>query len=304
LKPQQFAKHIIHTAPDPIQLNPLTIATPFYYSFHYLEEYLESIFKLDYPKKLITLAWAVQGNDETYTILKDVADGWRHLYKNIILTKRPEIGEGVNTRNQGALNVCDQRNYLKSLTTDDVLYIGHDNFAPPNTVKRLLECQSLGGDISGGVYPFAQYMGLGFTSFFMLRNKKGKQSYCTAILKHHGKLWFPKCLLNQRVRLWTVGMDCTLICREVLNAIDFAVDLAPDIVTDDVQYCFKAHELGYTVVSDYGLWVKHWGFDLQFIIDNQWRGWVQVCCLIQPWLVDLRNSIKKMRQSTIITQSS
>jgi cellulose synthase/poly-beta-1,6-N-acetylglucosamine synthase-like glycosyltransferase len=300
LKPQQFSKGIIYTEPAEPTLKPLTIATPFYYSFHFIQEYLESLFKLDYPKKLITLAWAVQGNDETYDILNDIANQWRPLYKQIILVKRSETVDGANTRNQGALNVCDQRNYLKSLTDDDVLFIGHDNFAPSNAVKRLLQCQSVGGDISGGVYPFAQNMGLGFTSFFMLnQTKNGKKQYCTAILKHNGKLWFPQCLLNQRVRLWTVGMDCTLIKREVLNKIDFGVDLAPEIVTDDVQYCFKAHELGYTVVSDYGLWVKHWGFDLQFLCDKSWRGWIQVCCLVQPWLIDLRNSIKRMREATI-----
>lgn len=299
MKPEQFARHIVHEKPAEASVKPLTIATPFYYSFHYLDEYLDSLFKLDYPKKQVTLAWAVQGNDDTYDTLKAIADNLKSLYKEIIIEKRPEITEAFSPRNQGALNVCAQRNYLKSLTKDDVLFIGHDNFVPVNTVKRLLQCQSVGGDISAGVYPFVQEMGLGFTSFFMLNNH-GKPEYCTGILKHKEKLWFPKCLLNQRVSLWSIGMDCTLIKRNVLDSMDFNVDLSPEVVTDDVQYCFNAHEKGYTVMSDYGLWVKHWGFDLQLLENEEWNGWIQILCLIQPWLVDLRNAIKRMREATIM----
>jgi len=304
LKATQFAHYVIKNQPEKPIAKPLTIATPFYYSFHFLDQYLTTLLQLDYPKKLITLVFAVQGEDDTYLALKDFQSLNKHRYREIKVEKRPELMEAPYFQRLGALNVCDQRNWLKQQTHDDVLFLGHDNFAPPNTIWRLLEAQSLGGDISGGVYPFIQSLALGLTSFFLLR-KHGevKAFHCTAVLKEGGRLWFPQCLYGQRVWTWTTGMDATLIKREVLDAVDYTVTLAED-VTDDVEFCYNAHKKGFKVVTDYGLWIKHWGIDLTFLLDKPWNGWIQLLCKVQPWLIDLRNALEKLRESQRVLGSS
>ena len=91
-------------------------------------------------------------------------------------------------------------------------------------------------------------------------------------------------------------MDATLVKREVLDAIDYTVTLGEDI-TDDVEFCFNAQKKSFRVITDYGLWVKHWGMELTFLGDKVWDGWIQILCLVQPWLLDMRNALKKLRES-------
>jgi hypothetical protein len=292
---KEFCKHVVYEQPQPVKQKLLTIATPFYYSFHFLEQYLTALQKLDYPKELLTLIFAVQGADDTYDVLKDFQKRMQHRYKQIILEQRGEIFAGETTRKRNNLNICDQRNWLKSQTTDDVLFIGHDNFPPPNTIIRLLEGQSLGGDIVGGVYSFIKYGSLGFTSFFMLEDKANDKRWpTTSLVKHDDKLWFPKCLYGERVWTWTTGMDCTLIKRDVLDNIDFSVGLT-DYITDDVEFCHRAKCKSYRVLSDYGLWVPHWGFTLQFIPDSIWQGYIQVLCTVKPQLIPRRKMLDAIR---------
>ena len=195
MKPTQFRKNIVQTQPSKVTPKPLTIATPFYYSFHFLDEYLTALMQLDYPKELLTLVFAVQGEDDTYDVLCDFREINKHRYRKIIVEKRPEVTEAPYFQRLSALNVCDQRNWLKRQTTDDILFIGHDNFVPRDTIWRLLEAQQLGGDIAAGVYPFVQSMKMGLTSFFLLKEKGKKHQHCTAVLTYKGKLWFPECLL-------------------------------------------------------------------------------------------------------------
>jgi hypothetical protein len=302
VKAKQFCKHVLPDADPTPTLKPLTIATPFHYAFHFIEQYLVSLISLDYPKELLTLVFAVQGNDDTYLTLLDFKKQWRSRYHDIIIEQRDIIDVGDGAYHINALNVCDQRNWLKNQTRDDILFIGHDNFPAPNTIKRLLQAQMLGADIAGGVYPFTQHMGLGFTSFFMLYDGK-KRWHCTAILKHKDKLWFPNCLYGKRVWTWTVGMDCTLIKRVVLDKIDYKISVSKE-VTDDVEYCYHAHEQGFNVLTDYGLWVPHWGYHIEFLQDNEWQGWIQVRCWIQPWLPQMRNLIKRMRDATLTQNNS
>jgi hypothetical protein len=303
---KNFCQYVIKEQPKPITLKPLTIATPFYYSFHFLEQYLTALQKLDYPKELLTLCWAVQGNDDTYAILNDFKERMKHRYHDIILERRGELTEGKTGLLRANLNICDQRNWLKKQTKSDVLFIGHDNFPPPQTIKKLLEAQTLGADIAGGVYPFAKNDELGFTSFFLMnmaKPKDGLHKYpVTALVAYKDKTWFPQCLYNKRCWTWTVGMDCTLIKHEVLDKIDYAITLAPAI-TDDVEFCHKARLNGFYVLTDYGLWCPHWGFKTQFLTDVVWNGYIQVICLRSPELRTRRIMFDEMRRQQVLSKN-
>lgn len=294
--PEAYREKLVEEKPVKVELQPLAIGTPFYYSFHFLDEYIQALVKLDYPKELLSLYFPVQGEDDTYDMLQIFKDNYAGKYASINMAKRPDITEAKNYWHLLHLNVCAQRNWiLEQSKPQDVLFIGHDNFCPPNTVNRLLEGKALGADIIAGVYPFLWEGGLAFTSFFKLKNGE----HDTGLHDIKKKMWFPDCLYGHRAWTYTTGMDATLVRRKVLDAIPFQCDAdrGEQGWSDDVEFCYSAQQKGFTVMTDYGLFVRHWGFDVQFLPPPK-NGWIQVRATFTSMLHQRRQLIKKMRMET------
>ena len=287
--PTIFKQYIVKAHPVNAPLQPLAIGTPFYYSFHFLEDYFDSLIHLDYPKNLLSLYFPVQGEDDTYQLLQDFKDTYHRHYAAIHIVQRPTTTHGVDQHQIGMTNIVAQRNWIREHAKPlDVLFIGHDNFVPPHTVKRLLDGKALGADIVGGVYAFYS-RGLGFTSFFHLQDG----SHDTALISENGALYFPECLMGKRAWTWTTGMDTTLVRREVLDTIDFTATSSE--WSDDVEYCYKAQADGFKVMTDYGLFVTHWGFKLQFL-QPAVDGKLQVLATMQDAFSQRRKLMIKLRE--------
>jgi len=294
--PEAYREKLVQEQPVNVEPQPLAIGTPFYYSIHFLQEYFTALTKLDYPKELLHLYFPVQGEDDTYNLLCTFKEHYEDKYASIVVVKRPDITEAKNYWHLLHLNVCAQRNWIVENSNPlDVLFIGHDNFIPPNTIRRLLEGKALGGDIIAGVYPFLWEGGLGFTSFFKLKNGE----HDTGLHDINKKMWFPECLYGHRAWTFTTGMDATLVQRKVLDALPFQCnpERGQKGWSDDVEFCYAAYEKGFKIMSDYSLWVPHWGFDFQFLFPPK-KGWIQVRATFTSMLHQRRQLIKKMRMQT------
>jgi GT2 family glycosyltransferase len=165
-------------------------------------------------------------------------------------------------------NVVRNRNLMtKWSKPDKVLFIDHDNFPPPFTPARLEQCHQLGADIAGGVYPFFQEDNkdksqgrIGFCAFFTQGGK-----YYHASLDRAGTIGeFNADVMGRRIWVEATCMGCTLIRREVLDDVRFTVPFDSEW-TDDTRFCYDASERGYGCMSDFGLFVRHWGFDLDMV---------------------------------------
>lgn len=289
--PNDYAKYLVEEKPVKVEPQPLAICTPFYYSFHFLDEYFTALTRLNYPKDLISLCFTVQGKDDTYDILQDFQQRFKDTYHTIKLEKRPLINKGKNYMHILHLNVCAVRTWLVEHSKPlDVLFMGHDNFLPPNTILRLLEGKALGGDIVAGFYSFFQ-KGLGFTSFFDTPDNKMDSALRTI----DRKIWFPECLYGRRTWNWSVGMDATFIRREVLEKVNFNIRPEKLLRSDDVEFCDQAMQLGFKVMTDYGLYVPHWGFNVQFLQPPQ-DGKLQILCSVTEPLLRRRALLKFHRE--------
>jgi len=291
-----FEEKVVPEREVTVEQQPLAIGTPFYYSFHFLDKYFTALTKLDYPKELISLYFPVQGEDETDEMVLMFKDQYEHKYKSITTVKRPVFTEGISRYHCMCVNVCSQRNWIVEQSKPlDLLFIGHDNFLPRDAINRLLTCKAYGADIMAGVYAFYAG-GLGLTSFFKMDDTR----YTTGVLQENGKLWVPTCLLGHKVWTATAGMDSTFVRREVLNENSFEIKatLADSGWSDDVKFCSNAIEKGFKVMTDYGMFVEHWGFKIQFLQPPvNWK--TQILCSIETATMKRRMALHRWRETTL-----
>lgn len=264
----QFYKQRIVQEPEQVPLPepyPLAICTPMYNSEQFLTTYLDSVRSLDYPKEQVSIYWTVQGDDNTEQKLQLFKDLYGSDYKKIKIKRQKMIKGGHQPH---VKNVVRNRNLMiKWSRPDKVLFIDHDNFPPPFTLGRLEQCHQLGADIAGGVYPFFQEdntdktLGrVGFCAFFTHGDK-----YYHASLDRPGTIGeFNGDVMGRRLWVEATCMGCTLIRREVLDDVRFTVPFDSEW-TDDTRFCYDASERGYMCMSDFGLFVRHWGFDLDLV---------------------------------------
>lgn len=287
-----FKEKLVNEKPVTVKPQPIAIGTPFYYSFHFLEEYFTSLTKIDYPKHLISLYFPVQGEDATLELVENFRDIYKKEYNSITVQKRPTITKAAECKHARLTNICTQRNWILDKSKPlDLLFIGHDNFPPPNIVWRMLESKELGADIAGGFYAFYS-KGLAFTSFY--RDKDSVHH--TGLVTFKGKMWFPTCMIGKRVWSFTTGMDATFIRRRVLDKIVFTI--LSSAKSDDVEFCYKAQAERFKVLTDYALYVKHWGYRVEFFEDNG-KGFTQVFATMKPHMLQRRKLLDQWRDKTL-----
>jgi len=161
-----------------------------------------------------------------------------------------------------------RNNLIQWSRPDPILFIDHDNFPPPFSVKRLLDTARYGGDISAGVYVFFQKDEedpngpgrVGFTAFFI---RDGTYYKVTLDRKGEEGL-FSADLLGRRVWVEATSMGTTLIQRKVLDDVKFIIPWGTSW-TDDTAFCIEAGKRGYKVIADFGLFVPHWGFNTKLM---------------------------------------
>ena len=158
---------------------PIAICTPMYNSVPFLDSYLNNITSLNYPKRLISLYFTVQGEDDTYDMIQDFKSQFKAAYNNIQIEKIELIREKHLPHIR---NVVHCRNLLAQWSNPyPVLFVDHDNFPPPNTIARLQQNLELGASITAGVYVFYkrnhdepdQYGQVNFTAFFRIKGDLG-----------------------------------------------------------------------------------------------------------------------------------
>ncbi len=245
---------------------PIAICTPMYNSMPFINRYISALTKLDYPDEMISLYFTVQGDDDTLNYMRNTIIPWmkkNRKYKRIKLDKVKQVKGGKLPH---VRNVTHCRNLMiKWSNPDPILFIDHDNFPPPETVHRLRQTAMYGADIVGGVYVFFQSKReddegmLGFTTFFI---HDGTYYYLTLDRSGVKGLLDAK-IIGSVLRCEAVSMGATYIKRHVFNKQKFYVPYGTTM-TDDTAFCLKAVEQGIKIVSDYGLFVPHWGFNVHF----------------------------------------
>jgi len=135
------------------------------------------------------------------------------------------------------------RRFLKR-DSDYLLFIDSDQILPENVLQRLMGL----GDVVSGI------------SF------KKAYPYYPTIYKNAGEKFqpvvdYPK---NKIIEVDAVGMFCTLVKREVFENMErpwfeFGQTSDGELIGEDLMFCRKAKDLGFSIRSDTGLIVPHVG---------------------------------------------
>jgi hypothetical protein len=145
-----------------------------------------------------------------------------------------------------------------------VFFNDHDNFNPPVSIKRLRQGLALGASIAAGPYAFFQRDEgdkegqVCFTTFYL---KEDANLYALRLQgKMHG--YFPLEMFGRRMWVDAVACGCTMMTRDLLDELQFFVPHGT-AMSDDTAFCLKAREMGHKIISDLGLFVRHWGFNVR-----------------------------------------
>lgn len=241
----------------------LAIGTPFYRSVDTLEQYFTALTQLDYAKRNLSLYWTVQGHDETWNLLSAFKRAYAKHYKNITLMRSYKVDGAQNATQAKIMNISAARNIIRQRSDPhDLLFIDSDIFPPRNCIQRLLEGRQMGADIISGVYPYCLPLDirrLGFSATI----HHGDQG----LTMQDGDIYFDAGLMGTRQWIKYCGMGLSLIRRRVLDKLMFMA--SPELIDsywgEDTYFCKRADKLGFRIMADYGLFAKHWGFDLQFL---------------------------------------
>ena len=242
----------------------VSLCTPMYNSEPFLLAYLQAVTSLDYPKGLMSLYFTIQGDDDTFHIMKDFQSRFKGDYRNIRVERVEQIKDVKIPHIQ---NVVKCRNLMvKWSDPDPVFFIDHDNFPPPNTLRRLQQDLDLGASMAAGVYLFYKQNNdnpnhdgmINFTAFFLMNGKMGSLGLNERGLE--GVL--PASIFDKRMWVDSVAMGSTLVKRELLNEYQFIVPEKYDM-SDDTAYCMQASRTGHRFIADFGLLIPHWGYDLE-----------------------------------------
>jgi hypothetical protein len=244
---------------------PIAICTAMYNSEPFLSRFLEAIRLLDYPRKLLSLYFTIQGNDRTYNIMQEFKAGLGAEYRKIRIERVEQLKGGRIPHIQ---NVVRCRNLLAEWSSPDpVFFIDHDNFPPPNSLKMLQQNLEINASISAGVYVFYKRDKrnpdnegmINFTAFFFINGTLGSLG-----LNERGTEGIlPSEIFKQRMWVDSVAMGATLMTRDILDEYRFIVP-SGNVMSDDTAYCLQAGQNGHRFIADFRLIIPHWGYDIQF----------------------------------------
>jgi len=245
-----------------LEYHNVSVCTPLYNSMEFLEEYMFHVFNYDWPREKLSLMFTVQGDDGTLAYMKKFKKKYGHLYRRFKVKK---VQQAVGTELPHVYNVVRCRKLLTQWSKPDeyVFFNDHDNFNPPICIKRLMVDIEHGADGAGGVYVFFnsnqhEPIGhIGFMAFFIHEGKMHHYAINTSGLT--GTL--PTEMFGRPIWVDAIAMGSSIIKREVLDNVDFFVPYG-STMTDDTAFCLKAREKGYKFIADFGLLVKHWGYDM------------------------------------------
>ena len=258
------SKYVKDNCVKGVEPYPISVCTPMYNSMPFLADYLQAVTSLDYPRELTSLYFTIQGNDSTYDVMEEFKSRFKDEYRKIRIGKINRIKGGKLPHIQ---NVVKCRNILRRWSNPDpVFFIDHDNFPPPNTIKRLKRNLELGASMTAGVYVFYKrdkenphHEGVvNFTAFFLLNGTMGAMGLSDRGME--GVL--PAEIFEKRMWVDAVAMGSTLMTREILDEYDFIVPEG-NTMSDDTAYCLRASETGHKFIADFGLIIPHWGYNIQ-----------------------------------------
>lgn len=249
----------------PIEPYPIAICTPMYNSTPFLNDYLRHITLLDYPRRLMSLYFTVQGDDKTNDVMNEFKSQFSGEYRRIKVERVEQVRDVDCPQIR---NVVRCRNLLVNWSKPaPVFFIDHDNFPPPIAIKRLQQNLELGASVTAGVYVFYKQDkknphlegAVNFTVFFLVNGTMGSAGLSDRGME--GVL--PTELFGKRMWADAVAMGSTLMTREVLDECQFIVPQG-NTMSDDTAYCMKAKQTGHKFIADFGLLIPHWGYDIQF----------------------------------------
>jgi cellulose synthase/poly-beta-1,6-N-acetylglucosamine synthase-like glycosyltransferase len=264
------------------ELEPIAICTPLYNSTPFLRDYLSCLRYYDYPKDLLSIYFTIQGNDGTYDQIKRFAEMFGDDYRRVKYKRVKQIkGDLPHVQ-----NVVRCRNLLAQWSKPDkVFFNDHDNFNPPNSIRRLNDGLTLGAGLSAGVYLFLMRdennnRMVMFTSFFL--HDKIMRSLSLRGMRGY----IPVELFGRRLWMDAVACGCLLVKREVLDKVKFFVPWGTTM-SDDTAFCLRAREAGYRVIGDFGLVCGHWGFHMDY------KRMMQIDVTLSPKMDERRIKMKQ-----------
>lgn len=235
----------------------ITIAAPVRNRDWILQYYLDSLFRIDYPKELIELRFVINdSNDLTYDILSKFKSNMNDLYKKIhidIYNRDVPIDEReLSVRNNFIYeHLSKLKNFIISRTkTDYLFFLDTDILVPPDIINNLLKHNK---DIVSGLIwngylanPKKPYL---YPNIMRLEDGVYRHISNRAVRVADTIKSSPSCSLMK--------VDLTgavvLISREVYKLIKYGFHPQGE----DAYFCGMAQEKGFELFCDVGLFCHH-----------------------------------------------
>ncbi|MCL5068789.1 MAG: glycosyltransferase, partial [Thaumarchaeota archaeon] len=195
----------------------VTIGMPTYNREWSINQVLQSMLQLDYPKSRLRICFVDnESTDATLSILRDFQSAHNEEYERIVIDiARSNISK--------ARNLCFER----AKGTDYVFFLDSDILTPPDTLKRLL-------------VHFAEHADLGIASL-PWDNKNAR--------KRAGILYDAFLPPEKGEFAYKVGNGCNLISLKVVAKIGYFNEGLR--VHEDGEFCYRARRAGFKILCDF-----------------------------------------------------
>lgn len=242
----------------------ITIVTLFAGRYHTLEQYLEGLDNLDYPKKSIHLLWVTNSQKRMFLdILKQELERRKSDYASVRLkivpiaeTANAFVENGTGSIEHGDTIAALYNTAYQYIMTDYFLCLEDDIYAPSHTIKRFLKAMKPPvGYVTGVVFDRHKKQMFGWNVVLVQRylDKRVIVDYVpTKILHQFGVR-----------KIGVGGLACTMLCTSILNTLpkplfQAKTPLSIELIGCDLVLCLKLMLAGYHCLLDFDVRAHHY----------------------------------------------
>ncbi|WP_405169296.1 glycosyltransferase [Paenibacillus sp. FSL H3-0286] len=237
------------------ELPVVTIAAPIRNREFILNQYLDHIFKIKYPKKKIELIFLLNDStDHSEEILRTFKDNHRNKYSRVTIETYnryvPIDTRSTNIRDKHIYNhLSVLKNYIMfKVKTEKLLFIDSDILVPDSVIKNLLNAEK--DIVSGLIYngyivdPERPYK---YPNIMKLIDKNSYEHITNRSIKE-APYKEQQCLINIDLTgaIW-------MIDKKVYKKVKFGYHPQGE----DAYFCAEAQSLGFEIWCDLGTFCTH-----------------------------------------------